>query len=74
MYQESAESLTADLDMNYGEPYQHTPARMSPSVSASCLSLDQTGPIPGVSLAGDARFPRSERTTRAGSASPPSLT
>ena len=30
MQLESGESLTADLDMNYGEPYQHTPARMFP--------------------------------------------
>ena len=57
----SAESLPVDLDINYGKSYTVRVYLVHTSVNASCLSLDQPGPIPGVSLAQDARYPPSER-------------
>ena len=57
----STESLYSDLDINYGKSYKVRVYLVHTSVNASCLSLDQPGPIPGVSLTHDARYPPSER-------------
>ena len=66
MQQESADVLSADVDMNYGNP-TITPLPVFPSVNPPCLY--QAGPEPGISSKVNSQiYPRKEPKGQEGSA------